>query len=125
MLLSKDELLKKAEHYSELSAKASRNYQMTGLSRYGRDRDNYEDLADIYRVAASSSDDHCALGYARAEIIGYASLFENAIRNNDVDALRNKAESFISFAVMFCSFKRAERPCDAPTATAGLQCNNE
>ena len=110
MLLNKDELLKKANHYSELAAKAGHNYQTTGLSRYGRDRDNYEDLADVYRAASAASDDHNAVLSLRSELLTFASKFDKVITGERIDLLDllQVAKELISYVVITCSYKRIE-----------------
>ena len=107
-----EEMYKKAEHYDELAAKAAHNYQMTGLSQYSRNRKSYEDLADVYRVAAAASDDHNALLALRSDLITFASKFDNVITGESIDLLDllQVAKELINYAVITCGYKRIEVP---------------
>ena len=112
MLPTKTELMDKAAHYTDLAEKAYKNYQMTGLSRYSRDQRNYEDLADVYRTAAASSDDHNAMLSLRSEVLRFAGRFDKVINGESIDLLDllQVAKELISYAVITCSYKRIEVP---------------
>lgn len=66
--MTKAELYALAEKYDAKAEKAFRNYQETGISRYGREYRNYEDLAMALRMAASANDDHTQLISIRCDV---------------------------------------------------------
>ena len=70
--MTKVELEKLAEKYQKKADDAFRNYQETGITRYGTSYRNNEEMADALRMAASAADEHAALYSLRGQIANFA-----------------------------------------------------
>lgn len=58
--MTKAELEKLAEKYQAKADADYRNYQETGITRYGTSYRRNEDMADAFRMAAAAADEHNA-----------------------------------------------------------------
>ena len=54
--MNKEELIKLANKYQVKADNAYAIYQVTGISRYDRERRNAEDIAEVLRAAANASE---------------------------------------------------------------------
>ena len=100
-MLSKSELEALAEKYEAKAEKAFEHYQETGVSRYGREYQNADDLASALQMAAQASDDHAGLIRLEADISALAKKAQEALRDEKrAEAMEAALRSLVSFAVM-------------------------
>ena len=78
--MTKEELIALADKHQEKADKAYKNYQETGISRYGWNYRNSENLAEAFRMAANAEEDHSSLIALRFDISRVASNAADAER---------------------------------------------
>ena len=78
--MTKEELIALADKHQEKADKAYKNYQETGISRYGWNYRNSENLAEAFRMAANAEEDHSSLIALRCDISRVASNAADAER---------------------------------------------
>ena len=71
-----------AEKYQKKADKSSQMYQETGITRYGTEARNNEDLADALWMAVNAADDHATLISMRGTLSNMASRAEAAGRKD-------------------------------------------
>ncbi len=81
--MKKKELEKLADSFQAKADTAYRNYQETGISRYGSTARRHEKMADAIRMAAEAADEHYAYINLKLEMSNLASRAEKAKSSSD------------------------------------------
>lgn len=71
MILEKRKLFCLADKYEKKAAAAELRFQESGLARYRREKENYEDMADAFRMAANAESDYSELVHTRGMLAKY------------------------------------------------------
>lgn len=77
--MTEKELYDLAEQWQTKADRAMERYQETGLSRYNREREKAEDLAEAIRAAAMAADDRRHLISLRANVGWAARVADEAL----------------------------------------------
>lgn len=107
--MSRQDLEALAKKYRDKAERAYENYQETGISRYNREREKNEDLAEALTMAADAVEEHQALTAMRGSVCEFAAKADRAIREK---ATREEMEAilrnFVTFAAASGVYRRYE-----------------
>lgn len=92
-----------ADKYHTKAEKAYRNYQETGITRYEREYNQAEDLAEAIDAAAAANEEHEQLLNLKSEICWIVSQAERGTYDED-DVFRNLS----SLARTFCGYRKED-----------------